>query len=567
MKFIGKLLIYLLVALLIVLLAFYILLQTRWGASQVSSWVTVNTDYELSFDKMNHRFSSPSHIILENVTFGRDGKPATLVAKKVDIGLSSRQITDPLHMDTITLFDGTLNLSPQTAPLPFQADRLQLNNMAFNSPNTEWDLSAQKVTGGVSPWQPEAGNVLGNNAQIQMSAGSLTLNDVPATNVLIEGQLNGKEVVLKTIGADMARGSLTGSALRNADGSWIIDTMRLNEIRLQSDKTLMAFFAPLATIPSLQIGRLDVTDARLQGPDWAVTDLDLSLRNLTLSKGDWQSQEGRLSMNASEFIYGSLHLFDPILNAEFSPQGMALRQFTSRWEGGMVRTSGNWLRDGKALVLDDVAIAGLEYTLPQNWKTLWMEPLPEWLNSVTLQKFGLSRNLVIDIDPAFPWQITSLDGYGANLQLVKDRQWGVWGGSATLNGAAATFNRVDVRRPSLALNANAATVNITDLSAFTEKGILEATATVSQLPQRQTTVSLNGRGVPLNVLQQWGWPALPITGDGNIQLTASGSVQASASLKPTVNGKLNAVNMDKQQVQQTMTGGVVSTAPSPQPSP
>ena len=558
MKFIGKLLVYLLVALLIVILALYILLQTRWGATQVSSWVTVNTDYELSFDKMNHRFSSPPHLILENVTFGRDGKPATLVTKKVDIGLSSRQITDPLHVDTITLFDGTLNLSPQTAPLPFQADRLQLNNMAFNSPNTEWDLSAQKVTGGVSPWQPEAGNVLGNHAQIQMSAGSLTLNGVPATNVLIEGQLNGKEVVLNTIGADMARGSLTGSALRNADGSWIIDTMRLNEIRLQSDKTLTAFFAPLATIPSLQIGRLDVTDARLQGPDWAVTDLDLSLRNLTLSKGDWQSQEGRLSMNASEFIYGSLHLFDPILNAEFSPQGMALRQFTSRWEGGMVRTSGNWLRDGKALVLDDVAIAGLEYTLPQNWKALWMAPLPEWLNSVTLQKFGLSRNLVIDIDPAFPWQITSLDGYGANLQLVKDRQWGVWGGSATLNGAAATFNRVDVRRPSLALNANAATVNITDLSAFTEKGILEATATVSQLPQRQTTVSLNGRGVPLSVLQQWGWPALPIAGDGNIQLTASGSVQASAPLKPTVNGKLSAVNMDKQQVEQTMTGGVVS---------
>ena len=558
MKFIGKLLVYLLVALLIVILALYILLQTRWGATQVSSWVTVNTDYELSFDKMNHRFSSPSHIILENVTFGRDGKPATLVAKKVDIGLSSRQITDPLHMDTITLFDGTLNLSPQTAPLPFQADRLQLNNMAFNSPNTEWDLSAQKVTGGVSPWQPEAGNVLGNHAQIQMSAGSLTLNGVPATNVLIEGQLNGKEVVLNTIGADMARGSLTGSALRNADGSWIIDTMRLNEIRLQSDKTLTAFFAPLATIPSLQIGRLDVTAARLQGPDWAVTALDLSLRNLTLSKGDWQSQEGRLSMNASEFIYGSLHLFDPILNAEFSPQGMALRQFTSRWEGGMVRTSGNWLRDGKALVLDDVAIAGLEYTLPQNWKALWMAPLQEWLNSVTLQKFGLSRNLVIDIDPTFPWQITSLDGYGANLQLVKDRQWGVWGGSATLNGAAATFNRVDVRRPSLALNANAATVNITDLSAFTEKGILEATATVSQLPQRQTTVSLNGRGVPLSVLQQWGWPALPIAGDGNIQLTASGSVQASAPLKPTVNGKLSAVNMDKQQVEQTMTGGVVS---------
>jgi len=561
MKFIGKLLIWILIAVLIAILALYILVQTRWGASQVSSWITVNTDYELNFDLMDHRFSSPSHIILENVTFGRDGKPATLVAKKVDIGLSSRQITDPLHMDTITLHDGTLNLSPQTAPLPFQADRLQLNNMAFNSPNTEWDLSAQKVTGGVSPWEPKAGKVLGNKAQIQMSAGSLTLNGVPTSNVLIQGELNGNEVVLSTIGADMARGSLTGTARRNADGGWVIDTMRLNDIRLQSDKSLADFFAPITTLPSLQIGRLEVTDARLQGPDWAVTDLDLSLRNLTLSKGDWQSQDGRLSMNASEFIYGSLHLFDPILNAEFSPQGVALRQFTSRWEGGMVRTSGNWLRNGKALVLDDVAVAGLEYTLPQNWKTLWMDPLPEWLNDVTLKKFGLSRNLVIDIDPAFPWQVTSLDGYGANLQLAKDRQWGVWGGNATLNGAAATFNRVDVRRPSMALAANASTVNITELSAFTEKGILEATGTVSQLPQRQTTISLNGRGVPLNVLQQWGWPALPVSGDGNIQLTASGSVQDKAPLKPTVNGKLKAVNMDKQQVEQTMVGGVVSTEP------
>ncbi len=29
------------------------------------------------------------------------------------------------------------------------------------------------------------------------------------------------------------------------------------------------------------------------------------------------------------------------------------------------------------------------------------------------EKFSASRNLVIDIDPAFPWQITALDGYGA----------------------------------------------------------------------------------------------------------------------------------------------------------
>ncbi len=558
MKFIGKLILYVLIALLVVILGLYFLLQTRWGAEHISTWISEHSDYRLSFEAMDHRFSSPSHILLKNVTFGRDGQPATLVAKTVDIGLSTRQLTHPRHVDAILLQNGTLNISPQTAPFPFQADRLQLQDMAFNSPGSKWDLSAQRVNGGVIPWLPEAGNVLGRKAQIQLSAGSLTLNDVPAANVLIEGSIDNEQVTLSNIGADIARGALTGVVKRLADGSWMVENLRLNDIRLQSDKSLTDFFAPLNTIPSLQINRLEVTDARLQGPDWAVTDLDLSLRNLTFSKDDWQTQEGKLSMNASEFIFGSLHLFDPILNAEFSPQGIALRQFTSRWEGGMVRTSGNWLREGKALILDDAAIAGIEYTLPENWKQRWMQPLPAWLNSLTLKKFNASRNLVIDIDPTFPWQLTALDGYGANLGLVQNQQWGVWSGNATLNAAAATFNRVDVRRPSLSLAANANTVNISELSAFTERGILEATASVSQLPPRQTQVSLNGRGVPVNVLQQWGWPALPIAGDGNIQMTASGTVQADAPLKPTVNGQLHAVNADKQQVTQTMQAGIVS---------
>lgn len=562
MKFLGKLVLWLLIALLVVIVAAYFALQTRWGARQASSWLSESTGWKIAFDKMAHDFSSPLHLQLQNVTFGRDGKPPTLVARTVDIGFSTRQFSDPLHADEIVLSDGTLNLSPASASMPFAADRLQLRDMAFNSPDSEWNLSAQRVTGGVMPWQPEAGDVLGRKAQIQMSAGSMNINGIEASNVLIQGAMDNGEVTLNTLGADIARGTLTGNAKRRADGSWLVDNLRLNEIRLQSAKPLNEFLAPLTSAPSLQIGRLDVTDARLQGPGWAVTDLDLNLRNLTLSHNGWQSDDGTLSMNASEFIYGSLNFLDPIVNAEFSPQGIALRQFSSRWEGGMVRTSGNWLRAGNALVLDDAAFAGLEYTLPSNWKQLWMEPMPGWLQSLTLKKFSASRNLIIDIDPAFPWQITALDGYGGELQLVKDGQWGVWNGSATLNAAAATFNRIDVRRPSLKLNANASTVNISELSAFTERGILQATAAVSQLPQRQVNLSLNGRGVPLNILQAWGWPALPISGDGNFQLTANGSVQANAPLKPSVNGQLSATNMDKQQAAQVMRNGEVSNAPA-----
>ena len=105
------------------------------------------------------------------------------------------------------------------------------------------------------------------------------------------------------------------------------------------------------------------------------------------------------------------------------------------------------------------------------------------------------------------------------------------------------------------IDFNNSTINIGELSAYTEKGLLEATASISQLPQRQAQISLNGRGVPMTILQQWGWPALPLSGDGNIQLTASGNIQADAPLKPTVSGQLHAVNAGKQQVTQTMQAG------------
>ncbi|MDT3667272.1 AsmA family protein [Cronobacter dublinensis] len=560
MKFLGKLIIALLVAVLLILLALYALLQTRWGAGWLTAWVNQHSGYHITFDEMDHRFSAPSHLVLKNVTFGRRGQPATLVAQKVDIGLSSRQITEPMHVDTILLYKGTINLSPSTAPLPFRADRLQLSDMAFNSPQTGWDLSAQRVNGGISPWLPEAGKILGSKADIALSAGSLTLNGMPASNVLVQGEINNNEVTITNLGADIARGALTGNARRLANGGWVVDTLRLSEIRLQTDKTVSDFLKPLTTLPSLALGRIDVTDARLEGPGWAATDLDISLRNLTLANGSWQSDDGRVSMNASEVVYGSLHFLDPIVNADLSAQGAALRQFSSRWEGGMVRTSGSWQREGNALTLDELALAGLEYTLPADWKKHWQETLPAWLQSVTVKKLSASRNLIIDIDPQWPFQLTALDAWGNNLQLARSGEWGIWGGNATLNAAAATFNRVDVRRPSLTLNANPSTIAISELSAFAGQGMLQATATISQLPQRMTTLSLNGRAVPVNVLHQWGWPQVPLEGDGNIQLTASGSLAADAPLRPSVNGQLQATGTNGQQVQQTMQNGVVPGA-------
>ncbi|MBB1214155.1 AsmA family protein, partial [Klebsiella pneumoniae] len=108
-----------------------------------------------------------------------------------------------------------------------------------------------------------------------------------------------------------------------------------------------------------------------------------------------------------------------------------------------------------------------------DWRELWLKPLPDWLADVYVTKLSTNRNLIIDINPAFPFQITALDGYGSNLLLAHDHQWGIWSGSLNLNGSEATFNKIDVRRPSLALNADANQIAVTELSAFMPNGLLE----------------------------------------------------------------------------------------------
>ncbi len=81
-----------------------------------------------------------------------------------------------------------------------------------------------------------------NGADPDGSAGSMTLNGVEASNVLIQGKIDQGEVTLSTLGADVARGTLTGNAKRSADGSWRVDNLQLNEIRLQSPASLAEFF-------------------------------------------------------------------------------------------------------------------------------------------------------------------------------------------------------------------------------------------------------------------------------------------------------------------------------------
>ncbi|ELI8145899.1 AsmA family protein [Yersinia enterocolitica] len=563
MKFLGKVLLTLLLLLVLSIVLCYVLLQTCWATGWLSRWVSDNSEYRLSLGKIDHSWSQPGQVSFTDVTLGRAKQPAFLIAQQAVLGLSWRQLTEPRHFLSLNLQNGSLTLNNSTSPLPLQADTLRLTNMALNTtiePQNkadQWKVTGQQVNGGLIPWQPLPGNSLGENAQFQFSAGSLTINGITAEKLYLQGSIQKNALNLSNFGADIAQGELTGNASQSADGSWLVDRLRLSNIRLQTPATLEDVWNTFLQLPPITLKRFDLIDARVEGKNWAFNDLDLTLKNITFKQGDWQSDEGELSLNAGDIIKGNIHLIDPIATFTLSPAGVAINQFSTRWQDGLLRTQGNWLRDSHRLQLDELTLVALVYTLPTDWKQQWQQTLPNWLSEVYVSKLNANRNLLIDISPDFPFQITSLDAAGTNLLLAKNHQWGVWSGSLMLNAGNATFNKNDVRRPSLALSANEQQITVSDLSAFTKEGLLEATATIDQTPGRALSLALTGRSVDLNILQNWGWPALPLQGLGNLKLRISGNLTADKPLKPTINGSLQATDSHGQQVNQTMQNGEV----------
>ena len=563
MRFIGKILLTFVLLLVLAIVLVYVLLQTRWAAGKLSTWVTDNSDYRLAVEKVDHDWSTPGRVTLTNVIFGQKNQPETLSAGEVDLDLSWRQITEPRFFDRVVLVNGRLNISPSAMNLPLQANTLQLSKMALTGNAAGMEIQGQQINAGISPWQPKPHQLLGDKADFQLSAANLTVNGLPTENVLIQGNLNNKILTLGNFGGDLARGQLTGKATQAADGSWNIENLRLSNVRLQTSKSLSEFFDDFQTLPKVTLKRLDLIDARLQGTDWAFSDVDLSVQDVTLEKGDWQSDDGEISLNATDMINGNLHIQDPIINLDLTAQGISIKQATARWERSLLRTTGNWLRANKRLQLDELSVAGLEYTLPQNWRQLWLQPLPDSLAEISIGRLIANRNLIIDIDPQFPFQLTALDGLGNNLLLARNHQWGIWNGKLNLNASEATFNRNDVRRPSITLEASDRQVNISELSAFTKEGLLEATGTVDQQPQRQFSVKMTGRAVPANQLENWGWPHLQLDGNANMQLNLQGQMPANVDYKPTLNGTLQVNGANGQIINQRMLNGLVSGATAP----
>jgi len=108
MKFLGKLLLTVLLLCVLVIVLGYVVMQTAWAAGLVSRWVSANSDYRLTIGKISHSWSAPSALTLKDVRLARANQPEMLNAGEVSLGLDWQQFSQPGYFDRMTLRNGSL---------------------------------------------------------------------------------------------------------------------------------------------------------------------------------------------------------------------------------------------------------------------------------------------------------------------------------------------------------------------------------------------------------------------------------------------------------------------------
>ncbi|MDC9603669.1 AsmA family protein [Xenorhabdus griffiniae] len=559
MRWLGKFFVTLLLVLILAIIVIYVVVQTHWGAKQLSQWLSKQGHYQVSIESISHDWQQPATLSLNHIDISDRQSPFSLNADTINLDFKWQHLLSPQNLHRLTLQQGTLTLFGNQLPPLLQADILQLNqmNIQLESPNTR--IEGENITGGITPWVPAVDNPFGNG-KYQFSAKAIRLNDISVENAVVQGHYQNKALTIDAFGATFLRGAISGDGQQLPDGSWRWNNILLSDIRWQTPMTLGDLKEKISHLPAIYIKDLNITNAKLQGQNWSVDYLDSTIKNLGLVNGSWSAEEGLIDFNAMNMTLNNAQFSDTLGKLRFSGDIFTIANLTTHYQKGLFNIQSQWDRKSRLLTLKESSVTGLLYALPATWLDYFKQPAPEWISGVKLNDITINNTLLIDTNPNFPFQLTTLAAHIDNMDILKNGKWGLWNGQASLQAAAGTFNKIEITRPYLQLHATDGKATIDKLNGFTRDGLLQITGSAEQ-QTAHTPFNLNFKGMnaDLHILPQWGWIPLNIQGEGNFTLAITGNLSAD-DVKGTINGTLVAEDKSSAKESQSIEQGLISTS-------
>lgn len=561
MKWLIKFTTYALLLLLLLFIATYIGLQTRWGASYSSQFLSKFTPYDIHVGIMGHEFSNPGEFVFQDVKLSSQNKALNLDARQIIIDVNWRNLFSGTAIHRVVITQGELaaTISPESTSLPLSADILQFENSQLTLTQGNDTIFAAGFTGGITPWKPTINHPFGYG-DFRFTANQLKVNELPFKNVAITGKRQEQVTEISKASAYLNNGYIAGEGKVFTDGGVNIDSLTMNKVGWENNLDFDTLFDAMNSDKPIQIKALELTNVDIQGKDWALSGLSTEIDQLSIVRGSWSSPKSKISFNVDQLVVKDQQLSTLIGDLNIDGDNLNINKLSGYYNKGVFNLNGAWQRNDKILTINEGKLGGILYTLPETWLTFFSEPAPSWLSGLSIKKFTVSQSLLMNIQPAFPFEFTALSANIENVDLIKQKQWGIWSGKATFNADSGTINQVLVRRPFLEVRQSGKSSAAASLTVSTDKGISKVGLLVKQEPKKVPfLLRASGSNIDLIDLNQWGWSGFPAQVIGDFDATLQGDFLA-PSLANSLNGELMAVPLQGKRLYRTVVKGVVTSS-------
>ncbi|MBX9563130.1 AsmA-like C-terminal region-containing protein [Aeromonas hydrophila] len=458
----------------------------------IAGWLSQQTGVPVTIGRLVFNPLHPYTLLAEQVSYGnavtldkiyleiesidwlsRDVRIAhlDLIRPAIKLPLPNQLPSLPVH--SLTIADSTIDR------LSLESDGLTLRGL--NATLSDWQL--------LNPVRPPQANLTLNINELTTPAWALS-------RLNLAGRLEGQVLSTDKLTANLFDGLLeTGMVL-----DWPARSLRLNNLKTQGMRiewgTLAKAESPLRQV-SLDLGQIR---------DLSFNDIEqeLALNNLNgqLTAFNWQAgstPSGYFSGTLGDLGRGLFQLESIQGKVAFSPQQLDAELQGKAYEGGFnLELSLDPLQ--QKLTLKDMALSGMDISLPEGWWQDWQRWRPQ---QIDIRKLAFDKLKVLSFDDTLPLSLTGWQFYLTDLSL-RGNQPGPLLGRARLESAwfELVWDGLSARNGELDGELTAGSWQLNKLtSSLPDEGSLSLSGQWGREPGQTSRLQLKGEKLDL---VQWG---------------------------------------------------------------
>lgn len=475
----------------------------------IAGWLSQQTGVPVSIGRLVFNPLHPYTLLAEQVSYGnavtldkiyleiesidwlnRDVRIAhlDLIRPAIKLPLPNQLPSLPVH--SLTIADSTIDR------LSLESDGLTLRGL--NATLSDWQL--------LNPVRPPQANLTLNINELATPAWALS-------RLNLAGRLEGQVLSTDKLTANLFDGLLeTGMVL-----DWPARSLRLNNLKSQGMRiewgTLAKAESPLRQV-SLDLGQIR---------DLSFNDIEqeLALNNLSgqLTAFNWQAgstPSGYFSGTLGDLGRGLFQLEAIQGKVAFSPQQLDAELQGKAYEGEFnLELSFDPLQ--QKLTLKDMALSGMDISLPEGWWQDWQSWRPQ---QIDIRKLAFDKLKVLSFDDTLPLSLTGWQLYLTDLSL-RGNQPGPLLGRARLESAwfELVWDGLSARNGELDGELSTGSWQLNKLtSSLPDEGSLSLSGQWGREPGQTSRVQLKGEKLDL---VQWGKILhSPVSFAGKLDLSA-----------------------------------------------